>query len=275
MAWLFMPGQAAQADATAVGQSPKVGETHEIVQSYETSDQGDGGSSGRSNGRNTLVERVLNVRSDGLELEFDLPKGASEQIKAQTWQFPVRVFKPVGGRMELLNRVELEQRIDRWLEAAKLTRAACGRWTFTWTAQRVECDPQSIIGTLEALDLRSATLADGAPYRADGALEVGKLARTSATTFAVTLSVDPDAVRRARAEADVVVGEISQEPVSLDAALKKRTAEQVSGTIAITVETDASGQARRRSSTTKIEIRGADGRRESQTRTETIERHRL
>lgn len=277
IAWLFMPGQAAQADA-ASRLSPKVGETYEIVQSYETSEQKDGGSSGRSNGRNTLIERVIGVRSDGLELEFDLPKGASAQARAQTWQFPVRVFRPVSGSMELLNRSALEERIDQWLRAARLTRAACGKWIFTWNAFRVECDPQSVVGTLEALDLRSARLDDGAPYRADGALGIGRLAKTSVDqqgeTFVVTLQLDPDAVRRARAESDVVVGEISQQPVSLEAALKERVAESVSGTMSITIETDSRGQPRRRATITKVEIKGIDGQRENRTTTEIVERHR-
>ena len=65
-------------------------------------------------------------------------------------------------------------------------------------------------------------------------------------TFAVMLEADPAAVRRARAEADVATGEIMQKPVTLEAALRERAKEQVSGTISVTFETDTAGNIRKR-----------------------------
>ena len=55
---------------------PKVGEEYEITKRYQTTDQASDGSSGSSSGRDTLLERVIAVRDDGLELEYDLPKAA-------------------------------------------------------------------------------------------------------------------------------------------------------------------------------------------------------
>jgi len=86
------------------------------------------------------------------------------------------------------------------------------------------------------------------------------------------MPVDPDAVRRARAESDVVVGEIVKNPVSLDAALLERAREIVSGTISVTLETDPAGNVRRRTKVTKLDIKGPDGRSETRTVTETLER---
>jgi hypothetical protein len=86
------------------------------------------------------------------------------------------------------------------------------------------------------------------------------------------MEVDPDAVRRARAESDVAVGEIMRKPVTLDAALRARANESVSGTISVTFDTDAGGHIRRRTKVTKVETKGPDGRSESQTATETVER---
>ena len=102
------------------------------------------------------------------------------------------------------------------------------------------------------------------------------LARTAAgpngATFAVFMEIEPDAVRRARAESDVVDGEIMQKPVTLDAALAVRANESVSGTISVTFDTDSAGNVRRRTKVTKLEIRGSDGLSEKETVTETVER---
>jgi hypothetical protein len=90
--------------------------------------------------------------------------------------------------------------------------------------------------------------------------------------FTVELPVDPDAVRRARAESDVAVGEIMRKPVSLDAALREQEREIVSGTISVEFETDSAGNVRRRTKVTKLDITGPDGRSEARTVTETLER---
>lgn len=223
-----------------------------------------------------FLERIVATREGGLELEYDLSKDATAQDRARTWQFPVRVFRPSTGPMQLLNRPELEARLEGWLKAAGWTRAVCGRWIFTWNAFRIECDPQSVIKILEALDLRSADLREGASYQEAEARGPGTLTRKAAgpngETFAVAMEVDPDAVRRARAESDVAVGEIMRKPVTLDAALRARANESVSGTISVTFDTDAGGHVRRRTKVTKVETKGPDGRSESRTATETVER---
>jgi hypothetical protein len=159
---------------------------------------------------------------------------------------------------------------------ANVSRTACGHWIFTWNAFRIECDPQSVIKTVQSFDLRSADLREGAPYQETEAHGSGKLARTAAgpdgAIFIVEMSVDPDAVRRGRAESDVVVGEIMNKPLSLDAALRERAREIVSGTISVEFETDPAGNVRRRTKVTKLDIKGPDGRSETQTVTETLER---
>lgn len=256
--------------------APKVGEEYEISKRYETSEQTSDGSSGSSSGRDTIIERVIGVREGGLELEFDLPKEATAEDRARSWQFPVRVFRPTNGSMQLLNRPELEARIEGWLKAAGWTRAACGRWIFTWNAFRIECDPESVIKAVEPFDLRSAGIREGASYQEAEARGPGMLTRKSTgpdgATFAVALEIDPDAVRRARAESDVAVGEMMQEPVTLDGALRERAKEDVSGTISVTIDTDLAGNIRRRTKVTKVETKGPGGRTQSQTVTETVER---
>jgi hypothetical protein len=255
---------------------PKVGEEYEIRKSYETSEVRSDGGSGSSSGHDTLLERVIEVRPDGLELVFDLPKDATAQDRAREWKFPARVFKPSSGPMQLLNRPELEMRLENWLKAAKWTPEICGHWIFTWNAFRIDCDPQSVIPIIESYDLRSADLRDGASYKVTEARGPGTLARRSigpdGAKFEAVMEIDPDGARRASAESDVAVGEIMGKPISLEAALRERSKESISGTILVTFETDAVGNVGRRTKVTKVEIKSPDGQTETRTATETTER---
>jgi hypothetical protein len=262
--------------AGALPLAPEVGDTYEISLTKDSAQGGSGGSSGSSHDKDTLTEQVIGLRADGLELQYDLPNAATAAERAGNWQFPARVFKPSAGPAQLLNGPELEARLDGWLKAAGWSRTACGHWIFTWNAFRIECDPQSVIKAIQSFDLRSADLREGAPYQETDALGSGKLVRKAAgadgAIFAVELPVDPDTVRRARADSDVVVGEIMKKPVSLEDALRERARETVSGTISVAFETDSAGNARRRTKVTKLDITGPDGRHETETVTETLER---
>jgi hypothetical protein len=274
VAALLLPAIVARAGALPL--APQVGDTYEITLTRDTAQQGSDRSSGSSHDKDTIIERVIGLRSDGLELLYDLPNAATADERARVWQFPARVFKPLSGPAQLLNGPELEARVDGWLKAAGWPRTVCGHWIFTWNTFLIECDPQSVIKTVQAFDLRSADLREGAPYQETEARGSGKLARKGAgpdgAIFAVEMPVDPDAVRRARAESDVVVGEIMNKPVSLDAALHERAKEVVSGTISIAFETDRAGNVRRRTKVTKLDIKASDGQSETETVTETLER---
>jgi len=262
--------------AGASPRAPQVGDSYEITMTRASEQQGSHGSSGSSHDKDTIIERVIGLRADGLELEYDLPKAITADERAGNWQFPARVFKPFRGPVELLNGPELEARLDGWLKSAGWNRTVCGHWIFTWNAFRIECDPQSVIKTVESFDLRSVDLRDGAPYQEAGARDPGTLAKKATgpdgAIFTVGMAVDPDAVRRARAESDVAAGEIVNTPVTLDAALRERARQTVSGTISVAFEADAAGNVRRRTKVTKLEIKKPDGGSETETVTETLER---
>jgi hypothetical protein len=274
VAALLLPVIVARAGALAF--APQVGDTYELTLSRDSAQQGSDRSSGSSHDKDTIIERVVGLRTDGLELEYDLPNAATADERASNWQFPARVFKPFRGPPQLLNGAELESRVGEWLKAAGWSRTVCGHLIFTWNAFRIECDPQSVIKTVQSFDLRSADVREGDPYQETDARGSGKLARKEAgpdgAIFAVEMPVDPDAVRRARAESDVAVGEMMNKPVSLDAALLERAGEIVSGTISVAFETDQAEIVRRRTKVTKLDIKKANGRSETQTVTETLER---
>lgn len=274
LASLSMVGCGVAAEPSPAGS--RNDDTYELQVNRESVGDSSDGSTSSSTDRDTIVERVVAVREDGLELEYDLPKEADAKARAADWQFPARVFKPRSGPTQLLNRAELEMRIDAWLKAAKWTREACGRWIFTWNAFRIECDPQSVLKTIEAFDLRSVDLRDGAPYQEKRAVGPAPLIRKAvgqgSATFIAELKIDCEAVRRERAESDVIIGEIMKEPVTLEAALQKRATEAIAGTISVTFDADSTGNARQRSRIAKVETKSANGVVETETVTETLER---
>jgi len=256
--------------------TPQGGDVYEISIDRRMAQQGSDGSKSSSTDRDTLIERVIGVRADGVELEYDLPSDATPEDRARTWQFPVRVLKGRDTPMRLLNGQQLEARVDDWLKRGGLTRSACGQWTFTWNAFRIECDPQSVIKTLELVDLDAVHLQDGAALRepmASGPVPLKRTAKATGSTLAAELTVDGAAVGRARAESDVVVAQLMKKPLSLEAALRDRGKDVVSGTISVTFDVGSDGRARRRVKVTRLETKRPSGKLETQTVTEIVERH--
>ncbi len=256
--------------------SDRVGDVYEIRLQSESEQTGNG-SSGSSRTRMALNERVIELREDGVVLEFDLPHEMPAEDRAREWQFPAQVFKSSGGSLELVNSAQLETRMHAWLERGGLDQTACGRWVFTWTAVKIECDPQSVLQMLEPFDIRRSDLHDGALHSEIGAMDPAPLRAVSVnpdgSVFVAEMDVDTDAVRRQRAEVDVAVAEMmGEQPLTLEAALQARSSERISGTISTTFETDALGRVTRRIRDTRIDIIEVDGSLHRETTTETVER---
>ncbi|MFI4933390.1 MAG: hypothetical protein ACHP7N_02120 [Caulobacterales bacterium] len=264
--------------ATPAGHELRAGDVFEISRDIESSSKTTGGeSTGSSTDRDTIEERVIATSQAGLELQYDLPKGTTAEDRARQWQLPASVLKLPNGPLQLLDGAELAGRVAAWLKAAGLTEAACGHWYFTWNAFRIECDPNSVIKTLEGFDLGPDDMAEGVLYRDPEALGSAPVKRTAVSpggeVFHVALAVDPDAVRRDLAQSDVAVGEISRRPVTYEEALRARSNEDISGTIDITFETDPAGHVLRQTKVTTLNnMRGFMGRPEIRTSTETLER---
>ena len=257
----------------------RVGDTCEIRLMNISETSSDNGSSGSSRSGGMLVERVVAVRDDGVELEFDLPSDTTAEDRARDWQWPARVLRSADGSLQLLNTPELEARIDAWLALGQFPREACGRWIFTWNAFKIECDPQSVIDTLRLYDLRLGDIHDGASYTEPGGLRPTLLRLDSSgpegSVFVAETLVDPDFVRRERAQSDVVVAEIMGEPKSLEAALQSRSEEQVTGGITTTLITAADGRVVRRTRVTSLVTTATEGVVERSTSTLMTERRPL
>lgn len=244
--------------------APQAGARYEITTDRESAEQSNSGPTGSSSDRDTIDARVTAVRDGGVELEYDFPKGTAPDERASTWQLPARVFRPAQGPIQLLNRAELEKRVDPWLKAGGMTRAACGHLIFTWNAFRIECDPAP------------PELRDGALYHDPAALAPAPIKKSAdGKTFVVELAIDPERVRKERAETDLSVAEISRKTLTPEDARRAHSDEAISGTIRITFEVDSAGEVRRRTKVTTVKVATPHGRSDTRTVTETMVRRLL
>lgn len=257
----------------------KVGDVFEIRNEYTTSQSSGDESSGSSSGHTTMIERVIDVRTDGVVLEYDLPQETKPIDRSRQWQFPARILRPVVGPISLLNSAALEARATDWLKRAKLARADCGRWIFTWNAFRIECDPESAIKIVKQYDLGNERLVAGVRYDDVQATQSGFLDKgivtAEGTQFAVSLPLDADKVRREMAESDMIVAEIMRKPITLDQALGAQKKKDIAGSLSITLDVLPSGQLWCRASVTKVRIAEASQKIETRMVTETIERRKI
>lgn len=237
----------AEASAQQAPPTDRPGDAYELELRVRTESQSTNGSSSTSNSGGALVERVVAVLPEGLELEFDLPADTTPAERARDWQWPARILWSESAPARLLNGPELEQRIEVWLKTGEIPREACGRWFFSWTAFKIECDPNAVLETLKVYDLRSGA-------------------------HGIEAEVDPDAVRREKAETDVVVGEITGTPVTLEQAVAAHASDQISGTETLVRESDPQGRPIRQVRTVRLEIITADGVVEQSTSTQTVTR---
>lgn len=265
-----LPGPAAGQQAP----EDRVGDLYQIQLRSVSETAGDGSSSS-SRSSWALEERVIALRDDGVELEFDLPGDATQEDRARTWQFPARVLTSSDGHLQLLNSSELETRLHAWLQLGGFTEAHCGQWIFTWSAFKIECDPQSVLATLSAVNLR-LNVHEGALYgepAARGHVPLRAIERNAdGGTLIAEMEIDPEFVRRERAESEVIVGQIMREPITIESALLEWQSRQVSGTITSTIAIDAAGRVTSLTRVTQITIVDENGSEDRQTSTTTVER---
>jgi hypothetical protein len=257
---------------------PKVGDAFEIVQAYETSSVTNGESSGSSGGESALIERVTRVDKDGVELEYDEPPEVDGKRKGMNWQLPARIYRPTNGMPTLVNFAELEKRVDPWLKKAKMPRAACGQWIFTWNAFKIECDPASALGIVEQFNLWLPNLAEGQLFSERNSIAPVQLkvksSDSNGSVYVAELEVDPEKVKKEKAENAVVVGKIMGDAKSFESALAEQANDKISGTISVTIEANLSGQTIKRTTITLLTIE-ADGEIETTSNSVTLERRPL
>ncbi|WP_017671765.1 hypothetical protein [Blastomonas sp. AAP53] len=181
--------------------------------------------------------------------------------------------------MRLINGSELNARLDRWLTSANWDRTVCGRWIFTWNAFKIECDPETVLKTIDSYELRSIEAIEGAELHDSAASAPARLERKTSGAgnqmFEARLVIDPVKFHRAEAESEVVAGEITGHPIPFDEALAKSSKDKVEGTIRVVLNTNAAGEVIEKARTTKVKITHHDGTTQVREAVETVQRTRV
>lgn len=207
--------------------------------------------------RSTLQERLLSVEGNALILEYDLTDSTLRELEERLWQFPAVVRKVPGEAPILMNTDALQARSDAWLANSGLERENCGQWYFTWTAVKIECDPQSALELIADHDLWTGTLEPGSLRAFPGTLEPAPLlavpASTGSTAVEVRYQIDPDTVRAAKIEEAIIVARILNNPLpDRETLTAEWAAKEISGSVVVTYELDSSGYPFRRTVLTTV-----------------------
>ena len=178
----------------------------------------------------------------------------------------------LNGTARLVNADELETRNSDWRSGADISDDACGSWYFTWNAFKVECDANSVIADLEAFRLPILHLKEGIEISEPGAVGAKPLLLTHKNPhrFRADFDLDPEVIRQARAEEDVIVSQIfGDDPITFEQALERRAEEEISGRLTTTLELDNQGRVVKRHRLSTIFIALPDGLSERQTSSQT------
>ncbi len=223
-----------------------------------------------------MVVRVVSIDTDGTVFELDHPGSTSKQDRQSDWTLPARIVRPPDGRPRLLNAEELDARLDDWLARANWTRDQCGRWIFTWSAFKIECDPATVLAAFD--EWFPPSPAAGEPYSHPLASIPVPLAAASTTAtnhnLAAELVVDPARVRAARLEQDAVVREITG-PNPAGFPDRKRDDDAISGTITVAFDIAPDGSRWQRTIVTRIETKNQDGVVETEMERTALTRRRI
>ena len=261
-------------------------ETSLVLLTRETGSKGSGSKGSGSNSisrtsssrsRGSLVERVVERGPEGLVLEYDLAQPKSKRRGTDVWMFPARVRKAPGQDAVLLNEQAVAARLQDWLDRHPSLRPLCGRYVFTWTMFRIECDPQAVLEAIAPYDLHPGPLSVGMPYTEDDALEARPLRSApgieAGRGYTVTLSLDPEALRRTDLEVRAAALQVTRDGASaLTEEMERLKRSDYSGQRVVTFATDAAGRVSMRRRETSIRIEKPDGSHETRTITEVVGR---
>lgn len=180
------------------------------------------------------------------------------------WEFPVRVVEAPDGTLTITNSDEMIARRDRFLDEGGIPEEACGSHIFTWTFVLINCEPELVLETVRSFTIQPPALANGASYAHELAIGAGTLLllgeeADGTRTYSATMPINGSSMREERAEADAIIGQYRDDPVTVDEAMQRREGDTVEGTITVTLEADASGTVLRREDISNYVYTEADG----------------
>jgi len=208
-----------------------------------------------------LIETVIEETSDGVIIQYDLPRDEGGKANSGFWYFPARVIERPDGSLELLDEQIVEARINQWLEQYKIPKEACGMWSHGGGFPfKVDCDPQSILGEIESFDLRIPGLVDGAEYSHPLGEGPGILTAlpTSRLGYSATITVDQDKARAEEVENALILAQMLGKDLSRQQAQEDAAKVGFQGSIRIEFDLDASGTVIRKTERVEITMKRPD-----------------
>lgn len=245
--------------------APATAQDYVLQLAYETETRGDDGEvTSSASGRQALAEKVIARTPAGTEAEYALPFDPEDIRGNERWMFPARVMIAPDGTMTLRNAGELAARNAAWLAEAEWTTEVCSRWSFSWTAVQIRCDPEAAIEAVAGYGMHPNTLAEGQPFALEGALGPVVLSRAGESEGRVVLTgsgpVDPAHIRQQEALGALVVAEVSGETLTPEEAEARAAGITATGTLTVTFEVDASGMVWKREDRSEITLTGSEYR---------------
>ncbi|QGX38424.1 hypothetical protein [Permianibacter aggregans] len=233
-----------------------------IIYEVQTESKSSEGSSGSSNSRSTIVERIIGEREEGLELEYSFPKGDVPEIEA--WKLPARVLNKPGSHIELLNKAEINARLDAFLEKHPEIRKHCGGVVFTWAAFEIHCDTNHVVDVIAGYNLYLGALSEGQLYTEPGALAPAPLkvapSETPNQIYEVTLVLDPVLLQseyeKSMEQAAAITGMDAIELINSSLHLGAGEQPDFSGTRVVVLEASSDGRVEKIQRQTTIVIKG-------------------
>lgn len=233
-----------------------------LLLEYKNSSETEDGSSSSSNGRQSLIETVVDRTAEKTVLEYDYPHVDNGRNKAGFWYFPAKITVSSDGTRHLTDRSAVEQRIAKGIEERGIPVEACGKRTHGGGFPfKYDCDPDSVLKQIEPFILEETGIYEGATYSHPAGLLPVSLRRDerAKNTLLAVFQIAPDVFRSRKIEQDRIYSEMMNEAFSPIEA--QRHAEQTDyvGTISVRFELDEAATVSRRIETTIITESPPDG----------------
>ncbi len=239
----------------AYGQASQYESTWLQLEYERSSRHSDGQLGSSSNGRQALIETIIEETPSGVVLQYELPRDKEGKPSSGFWYFPARLLERPDGSLELLDKQVVEDRIDQWLEKPRIPREACGMWSHGGGFPfQVDCDPYSILGQIESFDLRIPDLMAGSEYSHPQSSAPGKLKALPETRpgYFVNVTVDPAKLRAAEVEKALILAQMLGKDLARQQAEEDAAKIGFQGSISIEFDLDQTGTVIRKTERSEI-----------------------
>jgi hypothetical protein len=219
--------------------------------------QDDGTQTASSNGRQAVIETVIEETDEGVILKYDWPRDEDGQAQSNFWYLPIRVLEKPDGSQQLLDIETVEARVDAWLERYDISREACGKW---WLGGgfpfRVDCDPQVALAQIEPFDLRAPQLREGGEFSYPLAKAPAKFTPLAKPRSGLTVTLEADAEKSRAAEVKwlLQMGQMLGSGLTREQAERDAAAMEFTGSITIEFDIDALGIVTKRTDRSELTV---------------------